>query len=350
MNSNIINEFSKLVSLLKDELDTLKKNGDKKLITSTSFRIKQLSNVLGILKSYPKEITLNNYLELKELSGIGKGSIDRIKEILDSGKLEEVGEYIDIKKEKTNILNDLEEVVGIGRAHALELYEQGITSIEMLKQKIKNKEIEVNDKILLGLKYHGVYKINIPRSEMDMYNELFESIINKLNKKYNLPDNKKFVFELCGSYRREKTSSNDIDILISKINTKTEKNKGEHYLEKIINFLKKPLKRNDNKPLLVDDMTDKHIQTKYMGFSKYKNNYVRRIDIRFIPYDSYYSALLYFTGSGDFNKKMRQIAKIKGYKLSEYGLFDENDNKMKITSEKDVFKYLDMEYLPPRLR
>ena len=30
---------------------------------------------------------------------------------------------------------------------------------------------------------------------------------------------------------------------------------------------------------------------------------------------------LYFTGSGDLNKKMRQIAKDKGYKLSEYGLF-----------------------------
>ena len=98
-------------------------------------------------------------------------------------------------------------------------------------------------------------------------------------------------------------------------------------------------------------MTDKKIETKYMGFSKYKNNPVRRIDIRYIPYSSYHSALLYFTGSGDLNKKMRQIAKNKGYKLSEYGLFKLSDNsKVKITSERDVFKILEMEYLPPRLR
>jgi len=97
-------------------------------------------------------------------------------------------------------------------------------------------------------------------------------------------------------------------------------------------------------------MTDKKIKTKYMGFSKLLDNKIRRIDIRFIPYDSYYSAILYFTGSGELNKKMRNIAKTKGYKLSEYGLFDKKGNMMKVNSERDIFKLLDMEYFPPRLR
>ena len=47
---------------------------------------------------------------------------------------------------------------------------------------------------------------------------------------------------------------------------------------------------------------------------------------------------------------MREIAKSKGYKLSEYGLFDKNNKKFKIKSERDVFKKLGLEYLPPRLR
>ena len=122
-------------------------------------------------------------------------------------------------------------------------------------------------------------------------------------------------------------------------------------MERLVKKLKKKIRSNNNSPLLVDDMTDKKIETKYMGFSKYKNNPVRRIDIRYIPYSSYHSALLYFTGSGDLNKKMRQIAKNKGYKLSEYGLFKLSDNsKVKISSERDFFKILGMEYLPPRLR
>ena len=44
----------------------------------------------------------------------------------------------------------------------------------------------------------------------------------------------------------------------------------------------KASKFNNGKPLLIDDMTDKNIVTKYMGFCKYKNNPVRRIDIRYV--------------------------------------------------------------------
>ena len=75
-----------------------------------------------------------------------------------------------------------------------------------------------------------------------------------------------------------------------------------------------------------------------------------RIDIRFIPYTSWYYALLYFTGSAELNKKMRQIAKTKKLKLSEYGLFKEDGTMMEVNSERDIFDILDIEYLVPRLR
>ncbi len=93
-----------------------------------------------------------------------------------------------------------------------------------------------------------------------------------------------------------------------------------------------------------------HFETKYMGFAKYKDNPYRRIDIRFIPYDSYYSALLYFTGSAELNKKMRIIAKKEGYKLSEYGLTKNDGSRVPVKSEHDIFEALKIEYLIPRLR
>lgn len=102
---------------------------------------------------------------------------------------------------------------------------------------------------------------------------------------------------------------------------------------------------------LLDDLTDKNYEVDYMGFCKLNNNPVRRIDIRFFPYDSYYSALMHFTGSGDFNKKLRLIAQNLGYKLSEYGLLDIKTNKyVKIKSEKDIFIKLGLEYIPPERR
>ena len=71
--------------------------------------------------------------------------------------------------------------------------------------------------------------------------------------------------------------------------------------------------------MIVDDLTDTDNGTKYMGFSKLPRKKVRRIDIRFVPFDYYPAALLYFTGSYELNTQMRQVAKSMGYKLNEYG-------------------------------
>ena len=140
MNDNIISEFEKLIAFLKDKLDNYKKRKIKNANVYT-FKIRQLSNVLGILKRYPNKITIKNYMELKEMQGIGKGSLERIKEILETKKLSEIGNFVDKKKEKNDSINDLEKIIGVGRARAVELYEQGVSSVKELKKKIKNKKI-----------------------------------------------------------------------------------------------------------------------------------------------------------------------------------------------------------------
>lgn len=349
-NDKIINEFKRLVEFTKNKIDILKKEKNIKEANQLSFKIRIFNNVISAVKSYPEKITLNNYKDLLSVQGIGKGSVERIKDILTNGKLTELGEFKDTKNEKKNAIEELEDIVGVGRAHAIELYEKGITNVKQLKKAIKDKSIEVNDKIKLGVKYHGVYQVDIPRKEIDEYHKLFDKLLKRINRTLELNDDKKYIFEICGSYRRGKTISGDIDVLISKKGTKLGKTKDDRHLERFVKKLKQQLKHNDGKPLLLDDMTDKNIKTKYMGFSKLKDYPVRRIDIRFIPHSSYYYALLYFTGSGDLNKKMRQIAKKKGLKLSEYGLSDENGNILKAKSERDIFKHLGIEYLPPKLR
>lgn len=108
--------------------------------------------------------------------------------------------------------------------------------------------------------------------------------------------------------------------------------------------------------VLVDNLTDFDNKTKYMGFSKLSRKPVRRVDVRFVPYESYYYALLYFTGSYQLNTQMRIISKQKGYKLNEYGLFKIKEDgtvsnrKIKVKSEKDIFKKLGMDYLEPNQR
>lgn len=347
LNQNIISEFNKLVSFIQQEIDNAK---DKKQELVNSFRLKQIKNVLNLIKKFPKKITNENIKDFGDLPGVGKGTIDRIKEILENGKLSELADFKEITDTKKQIIEELESIVGVGRTIALKFIDMGITSVNDLKRKIDNKEIEVNDKILLGVKYYGKFMGNIPRSEITKISNLIKKEIDKMNKEYKLDENNKYIFEICGSYRREKPTSGDIDVLISKIGTSIDTKENVNHLEQIIKRFKKSNKSNNNQPLLVDDITDKSYETKYMGFAKYKDNPIRRIDIRFVPYDVYPSAMLYFTGSAELNLKMRKIAKKLNLKLSEYGLTKEDGTRLLISSEYDVFKILNIEYLPPKLR
>jgi DNA polymerase/3'-5' exonuclease PolX len=303
MNTNILDEFNRLIAFIQEDIDKLTAEKNLKALTANQFRIKQIKNVFNILKNYPTKITIDNYNELKDINGIGKGTIDRIKEILLSGKLSELGDFIDSKKEKKKSIEELESVVGIGHSNAIEIYNKGITSVKQLKKKVKDGSIEVNEKIELGLKYYGKFKGNIPRKEIDKVYKIFKDIIKNLNKK--LKPEEQYIFEFCGSYRREKPVSGDIDILISKMGKLKEET---NYLSNIIKLLKEPIKKNEDEPLLIDDLTELGT-TKYMGFGKYLDNPIRRIDIRFIPFLSWYPALLYFTGSKEFNLMFRSKAK-----------------------------------------
>jgi hypothetical protein len=100
LNDKIIKEFQRLISFIKIEKDEYQKNKDIKNTTANNFRLKQLNTVLIIFKNYHEKITLENYKELKDIDGIGVHTIKRIKEILDTGKLAELGEFKDPSIEK----------------------------------------------------------------------------------------------------------------------------------------------------------------------------------------------------------------------------------------------------------
>ena len=350
MNQNIINEFEKLVNFVQFEIDKSKEKKNQKEVIANTFRLKQIKNALGTIKKYPKILTVDNLNEFSELPGIGKGTIDRINEILQNDKLDELKNFKDIGNKDKKAIEELESVVGIGRSTALDFIKKGIKSVDELKKKIASNEIEVNEKILLGIKYYGKFQGNIPREEIEKVKIILDKIIDKMNKHYNLDESNKYIFEICGSFRREKPTSGDIDVLISKLDTSSDSHDDINHLERFVKRLKKPIKSNDNQPLLTDDITDKNYETKYMGFAKYKNNPFRRIDIRYVAHNVYPSAMLYFTGSVELNLKMRKVAKSMKLKLSEYGLTKEDGTKLKIQSEYDVFKILKIEYLAPRLR
>jgi DNA polymerase/3'-5' exonuclease PolX len=327
INERIIDQFKLLVKQIEFDIDYT--TGKVQMVNM--YRLGAIIKVIKILEKFKTKITTSE--QLKGIKNLGKKSLERIDEILKTGKLSEI--KIDENAHKyLAIIDKLESIIGIGRKKAYDLFKNyNIQSIEDLKDKLKKHEIELPENIIKGIKYIDQIKDNIPRHEIDQLSKI-------LMQGTRLIDPELFGI-VCGSYRREQETSGDVDFIITHNMVKTKKDRETHnYLEQFVKYLKK-------ENIIIESLTSDNVPTKYMGIYKLKDGPLRRIDIRYIEYDSYYSAILYFTGSKDFNKKMRLIAIEMGYTLNEYGLFNDKNKRFSINSEKDIFDLLNMEYLTP---
>jgi DNA polymerase (family 10) len=76
-----------------------------------------------------------------------------------------------------------------------------------------------------------------------------------------------------------------------------------------------------------------------------------QVDLRVVPPESYGAALQYFTGSKDHNIKLRNIARSRGLKLSEYGLFERSSGKrIAGEDERGIYQHLGLSWIEPELR
>ena len=74
-----------------------------------------------------------------------------------------------------------------------------------------------------------------------------------------------------------------------------------------------------------------------------------QVDVRVVPRESYAAALQYFTGSKAHNVQVRKVAKKKGLKLSEYGLFNEGKNVASVLTKK-IYEVLGLKFPSPEKR
>ncbi|MHB1161994.1 MAG: PHP domain-containing protein, partial [Chloroflexota bacterium] len=76
-----------------------------------------------------------------------------------------------------------------------------------------------------------------------------------------------------------------------------------------------------------------------------------QIDLRVVKPEEYGAALQYFTGNKAHNIVLRDMAIRRGYKLNEYGLFDESTGRRLAGEEEcDIYRALGLECMPPELR
>jgi len=268
--------------------------------------------------------------QVKKTKGIGKSTLEKINEYLNTGlikKVEEVKLIIEpekTKKEKEIVIESFLKIWGVGEVKANSLWEKGYRSIEDI---IKESKV-LNRLQVIGLKHYNDLQLKIPRMNITVIQVIIRFILNKTFGKGT------YTLIVAGSYRRCKAYSNDIDILITS---------NIFSLKYIVDVLQKW-------NVISDVLSFQKEKFMGVGHCPKENGPYFRLDIEFLPEEEFAFGLLYFTGSKDFNKEMRWHAKKLGYTLNQHGLKTSEGKFIKANTEGEIFELLGLEYVNPKKR
>ena len=317
MNEELIRQLN-ILEIYHKALYTKSKNPQE------NFRKMAYHKAINAIKNLDFEIT--NISQIKKVKGIGKSILTKIEQFLETGEINKVSE---IKKsfepsEKEKTIESFLNIWGVGEIKAEKIWNQGYRSIEDIR---KNPSV-LNRQQLIGLKYYEDLLKQIPRIKIIVLQTIIRYILNKYFVKNS------YDLKVAGSYRRGKDSSGDIDILITS---------DKFNLNDIIALLEKW-------NIITDTLSVK--EEKFMGIAHCPGglNHAVRLDIEFLPKEEFAFGLLYFTGSKDFNREIRQHAKKLGYTLNQHGLFKKDGSKILANTEEEIFDKLNLEYVSPKKR
>jgi DNA polymerase (family 10) len=234
--------------------------------------------------------------------------------------------------EKSQLLDELINVAGIGKKKAEELINLGLTSIKQLNQ--RKWESHLNSGTILLIKNKPLRRIP-------------HETIKKLENKFI--SFKSAKAKLVGGFMRKKPFSKDIDVMIVS-DKKTIITDYIKYLNKQFSEIYVYAKGSDKASLVLRNPLQKATQ-------------FLKVDIFSSPVKYQHAMLLYAIGSKKSNIKMRGLAKRKGYILNQYGLYKrkvsdksekfnikKSDTPVSVKSEQDFFKILGIPYVTPTNR
>jgi DNA polymerase (family 10) len=282
---------------------------------------RKAARIIGDLTQDIEEIAESG--KLKDVPGIGEGMAQKIVEYLKTGK---VSKFEEVRKGVSDALIAIMDIPGMGPKTLSMIHkEKGTSSLSQLEKAVENGS-------LVGLPGIGEKKVeNIKRGI-----QLLKQSKGRMNLGIAFPVAKRIVealrekagsrkIEWAGSLRRMRENIGDIDILATGPNKEKIIHTFTHLPE-----VKEVLASGETKASVI---VEGSIQ----------------IDLRVVEEDSYGAALQYFTGSKGHNIRLRGIAKTKGIKINEYGVF-KGEKKIGGKEEEDVYRALGMDWIEPELR
>ena len=279
---------------------------------------------------------ISNYIDndsLTDITGIGNSIAEDIKSYAQTGTIE----ILESLRERIpeGIIKWLD-ISGLGPKNIAKIHDQlGISELEELKEACKDGRVASLDglgeksaqKILKSIEWMEQFD---ERCRLDEATEIAEPMYDFLKDQQGVE-----AIEIAGSLRRAKETIGDVDILIGA---------DEKYITD-----------------LFDAFVNHNLVVEILGRGETKSSIRtengRQVDLRIVKPEQFPAALMYFTGSKEHNVVLRQRARERGLSLNEYGLFRLDgegntnfDKPIEYSSEADIYKHLDLHFIPPELR
>ncbi|MDB4978305.1 MAG: polymerase [Candidatus Peribacteria bacterium] len=309
-NKRIASLFRQIAALLDEQ--------------GVAFKPNAYRRAAQVLDDLDKDVAeLGDEKELQKISGIGEATAAKIVEYLQTGTIKNLeklrAEFGDISAELLDIddmgpkrVREFQKELGIKTvADLIKAAEEGkLRNLSRMSEHLEQKILENARKVT-------------ERSKRYPREEIVSDVEEILKAVRAVPGVEKA--EAAGSYRRQKPTVGDVDILVV---TKDP--------EKVIDLVA-------HLPLV------KEVVAKGGTKLSFNLQNLLRVDIRFVKEEEWGSALLYFTGDKEHNISLRKKAIERGWKLNEYCL-SEGEKVIAQKSEEEIYTALGLPWVDPTKR
>jgi DNA polymerase (family 10) len=291
-----------------------------------SFKAAAYDRAKRSIEGFPErleDIARDPQRKLTDIPGIGEDLAKKIVELVETGKSKFHQEQL--AKIPASLL-DLLQLQTVGPQKVRLFYkEAAVKSIEDLEaaahagrlRTLPGMSVKSEENILKALE---VYRRAAGRFRMDTAYETAQQLTSYLKEFSGVEE-----VTPAGSLRRGRETVGDLDLLVT----------GHNHAGIADHFAKYPgiaqlLAKGEDKVSI-----------------KLQNDL--QVDVRLLEREAYGAALQYFTGSKEHNVALRERAKKRGWKLSEYGLFH-GEKALARQTEEEIYAKLDLSWIPPELR
>jgi DNA polymerase (family 10) len=260
------------------------------------------------------------------IPGIGAALEEKIEEYITTGKVEY---HEELRAKFPPGVLDLLRVRGIGPKRVKVLWQElGITDLETLKQAAKTHRLsrlkgfgeKTEEKVLRSIE---LLREGESRFLLAAADAVAQFVLAHLRE--TAPIGR---IAAAGSLRRMRETVRDLDILVTTDDPAAVVDRFIHMPN-----VREVVAAGETKSVVLLNAESRFIQ----------------VDLRIVDAEGWGAALQYDTGNKDHNIRLRTIAEKQGFKLNEYGLF-QDDSRVAGDTEEGVYEALGLQWIPPEMR